>query len=62
MVRPGFPGDSIRWEVTRRLNAEEAKLYNEWIANDWRMRRVIEQMRKVAAKAGELKMKDVART
>jgi hypothetical protein len=48
--------------VTRRLSAEEAKLYKEWITNDRRMRRVIEQMRTVAAKAGELKMKEVTRT
>ena len=46
--------------ITRRLNADEAKLYKEWITNDRRMRRVIEQMRRVAAKAGELKMKEVA--
>ena len=43
--------------VTRRLNATEAKLYQEWIANDRRMRRLIAQMRQVAAKAGELKIK-----
>jgi hypothetical protein len=46
--------------VTRRLSSDEAKLYKEWITNDRRMRRVIEQMRQVAAKAGELKMKEVA--
>jgi hypothetical protein len=46
--------------VTRRLNADEAKHYEEWITNDRRMRPVIEQMRGVAAKAGELKMKEVA--
>ena len=43
--------------VTRRLNAHEAKLYREWIANDRGMRRLITQMRQVAAKAEELKIK-----
>jgi hypothetical protein len=46
--------------VTRRLNAHEAKLYQEWIANDRRMRRLIVQMRQVAAKASELKIKQAA--
>lgn len=48
--------------VTRRLNASEAKLYTEWIANDRRMRRLITQMRQVAAKAGQLKIKQAAAT
>lgn len=46
--------------VTRRLSPDEAKLYQEWITNDRRMRRVIEQMRRLAAKAGELKVREVA--
>lgn len=45
--------------VTRRLNPEEAKLYKEWIANDRKMRRLITQMRQVAAKASELRLADV---
>lgn len=40
--------------VTRRLTNDEAKLYQEWITNDRRMRRLIQQMRKVATEAGEL--------
>jgi hypothetical protein len=48
--------------VTRRLNADEAKLYSEWIANDRKMRRLITQMRQVAAQAGQLKIKEVATT
>lgn len=40
--------------VTRRLSPPEAKLYQEWIANDRRMRRLIQQMRQVAGKAGAL--------
>lgn len=47
--------------VTRRLTAEEAKLYQEWINNDRRMRRLIHQMRQVAAKAGQLRIKETAR-
>ena len=46
--------------VTRRLSASEAKLYQEWIANDRRMRHLIAQMRQVAAKASELKIKQAA--
>jgi hypothetical protein len=46
--------------VTRRLSVSEAKLYQEWIANDRRMRRLIAQMRQVAAKASELKIKQAA--
>jgi hypothetical protein len=48
--------------VTRRLSTQEAKLYQEWIANDRRMRRLIGQMRQVAAKAGELKVKEAVTT
>ena len=43
--------------VTRRLSADEAELYQEWIANDRRMRRVIQQMRQVAEKAGKMLVK-----
>jgi len=46
--------------VTRRLNADEARLYQEWIDNDRRMRRLIQQMRQVAAKAGQLHLKQAS--
>jgi len=46
--------------VTRRLSEGEAKLYQEWIDNDRRMRRLIQQMRQVAAKAAELRLKQAA--
>jgi hypothetical protein len=46
--------------VTRRLSASEATLYSEWIANDRQMRRLITQMRELAAKAGQLKIKEAA--
>jgi hypothetical protein len=42
--------------VTRRLSTAEAKLYKEWIDNDRKMRRLIAQMRQVAAKAGEIQL------
>lgn len=45
--------------VTRRLSSPEAKLYQEWITNDRRMRRLIQQMRQVAAKAGELLVEQI---
>jgi hypothetical protein len=43
--------------VTRRLTETEADLYQEWIDNDRQLRHVIQQMREVAAKATELKLK-----
>jgi len=46
--------------VTRRLNQTEAELYEEWIANDRHLRRLIQQMRQIAAKATELKLKQAA--
>lgn len=42
--------------VTRRLTAPEAKLYREWINNDRRMRRIIDRMRTVSAKAAEIRL------
>ena len=44
--------------VTRRLNEAEAKLYQEWVANDRQLRAIITQMRQVAAKATELITKE----
>ena len=46
--------------VTRRLSEGEADLYQEWIDNDRRMRRLIQQMRQVAAKAAELRLSELA--
>jgi hypothetical protein len=48
--------------VTRRLNETEAELYQEWIDNDRQLRAVIGQMRQIAAKATELKLKQAATT
>jgi hypothetical protein len=46
--------------VTRRLNETEAELYEEWIDNDRRLRHLIGQMRQIAGKAAELKLKQAA--
>jgi hypothetical protein len=46
--------------ITRRLNETEAELYQEWIDNDRQLRRLIQQMRQIAAKATELKLKQAA--
>jgi hypothetical protein len=46
--------------VTRRLTKHEAELYQEWIANDRQLRRLIQQMRQIAAKATELKLTEAA--
>jgi hypothetical protein len=48
--------------VSRRITAQEAQLYQEWIANDRRMRRLIQQMRQIAAKALELRLQELAQT
>jgi hypothetical protein len=47
--------------VTRRLNATEAELYQEWIDNDRQLRRILQQMGQVAAKTAELKLKQAAK-
>jgi hypothetical protein len=44
--------------VTKRLTAEEAELYREWIGNDRRIRALLDQIRKVDAKATELLLKE----
>lgn len=47
--------------VTRRLSEREARLYQEWIANDRQLRTLINRMRAEAAKATELIMADTAK-
>jgi hypothetical protein len=47
--------------VSRRLNADEADLYREWIANRKRLEAVIDQMEKVSAAAGQILLKGAAR-
>lgn len=46
--------------INRRLTPAQAELYSEWIDNDRRLRALIEQMREVAAKATELRLKQAA--
>lgn len=46
--------------VTRRLTVDEARLYQDWIANDRQLRAIITKMRQVAAKATDLIIKDTA--
>ncbi|MDQ6726565.1 MAG: hypothetical protein M3066_10430 [Actinomycetota bacterium] len=46
--------------VTRRLTPDEARLYQDWIANDRQLRAIITKMRQVAAKATDLIMRDAA--
>jgi hypothetical protein len=46
--------------VTRRISEREAEHYQEWIANDRQLRHLIRQMRQIAAKAVELKLKQAA--
>ncbi|MHB8246511.1 MAG: DUF6788 family protein [Acidimicrobiales bacterium] len=48
--------------VTRRLNEDEAKLYREWIANRRRLKRIIAEMEKVSAAAGEILLRDAVGT
>jgi hypothetical protein len=43
--------------VTKRLTEREAKLYQEWISNDRRIRALLDQIRKVDAKAATLLLK-----
>jgi hypothetical protein len=41
----------VRRTVTRRLSKAQAARYRLWIANDHHLRRIVEQMREVAAQA-----------
>jgi hypothetical protein len=44
--------------VTKRLTDREAQLYQEWIGNDRRIKILLNQIRKVDAKATELLLKE----
>jgi hypothetical protein len=48
--------------VTRRLTQDEARLYQEWIANDRKLRTLITKMREVAGEATDLIIKDATAT
>ena len=40
--------------VNRRLNAREAELYSQWIANDRRLRAIVDELHTVAEQATNL--------
>jgi hypothetical protein len=40
--------------VNRRLSDEQAVLYQEWIANDRRLRSLVDELRRIAREAIEL--------
>jgi hypothetical protein len=42
--------------VNRRLSDEEAVLYQEWIANDRRLRSLVDELRRIAREAIELSL------
>src|SRR5271155_3906054 len=44
--------------VTKRLTDREAQLYEEWIGNDRRIKTLLNQIRKVDAKAAELLLRE----
>ena len=44
--------------VTKRLTAEEAKLYQAWISSGRRIRALLDQIRKVDTKAAALLLKE----
>ena len=44
--------------VNRRLSEREAQLYQEWIDNDRHLRRVIDELHKIAAEATQLILAD----
>ncbi|MGH9019345.1 MAG: DUF6788 family protein [Acidimicrobiales bacterium] len=47
--------------LTRRLSADEAELYREWVGNWREMKRIIDEMEEVSAAAGEILLRQAAR-
>ena len=47
--------------INRRLTPPEAELFQQWIANDRRLRAVIDQMHAIAAQATELILEEARR-
>jgi hypothetical protein len=47
--------------VNRRLSTREAELYREWIANDRRLRAMINELRAIAAQATDLIIEEARR-
>ena len=47
--------------VSRRLSAEEARLYGEWVDNRRKLDSVVRQMRAVSRRAGQYLLADIGR-
>jgi len=47
--------------VSRRLSAEEAQLYRQWIANRRQLGAVIEEMQRLSRQAGQYMLADIGR-
>jgi hypothetical protein len=47
--------------VNRRLSPREAELYRDWIANDRRLRAMVDELRAVAAEATDLIIEEARR-
>jgi hypothetical protein len=47
--------------ISRRLSADEARLYQEWIANRHRLQSVITQMQALSRRAGEHQLAELDR-
>ncbi len=48
--------------VNRRLSERQAQLYQEWIDNDRRLRRLVDELHKTAAEATQLILADASPT
>lgn len=46
--------------VSRRLSEDEAALYRDWITNRRRLERIVIQMEKISAAAGEILLRQAA--
>lgn len=60
------PYHQLTWKqagktVTRRLSAEEARLYRQWIANRRRLESLIDQMQRLSRRAGDYLLSDMGR-
>ncbi len=46
--------------ISRRLSKDEAELYRDWITNRRRLERIVNEMEKVSAAAGEILLRQTA--
>lgn len=46
--------------LSRRLDAREADLYRDWIANRHHLQRILNEMEKISAAAGEILLRQAA--